>query len=67
MQCERKKAASGANAEDASIWRWFSGLREERRIKWRCSFNSWIILVERKQLAAGSSSDGADLTGEEGG
>jgi hypothetical protein len=59
MQCEREKAAAVANADDASIWRWFSGLLEERRIKWRCSFNTWIITVDRKQLAVECTFDDA--------
>lgn len=57
MQRERDKAAVAANADDASVWRWFSDLLEERRIKWRHSFDSWIVVVDRKRLAAERSFD----------
>ncbi|WP_434668222.1 hypothetical protein P5W99_36970 [Paraburkholderia sp. A3BS-1L] len=59
MQRERNKAAVAANADDASIWRWLSDLLEERRIKWRYSFDTWIVIVDRKQLAAERSFDRA--------
>ena len=59
MQCERERAALAANADDASLWRWLSALLEERRIKWRCHFNTWIVTVDRKQLAVGCSFDSA--------
>lgn len=59
MQRARNKAAVTANADDASIWRWLSGLLEERRIKWRYSFDTWIVIVDRRQLAAERSFDRA--------
>jgi hypothetical protein len=34
MQQERRAGAAAANAEDSSLWRWFSELLDERRIKW---------------------------------
>lgn len=57
MQRERQKAAVAANADDASVWRWLSDLLEERRIKWRYSFDTWIVVIDRKQLAAERSFD----------
>ncbi|WP_322005152.1 hypothetical protein [Paraburkholderia tropica] len=59
MQRERQEGAEAANAEDASVWRWFSALLDERRIKWRCSFGQWVITVDRTQLAVGCSFDSA--------
>jgi hypothetical protein len=59
MQGERSKAAATANADDACVWRWFSALLEERRIKWRWRFGAWIVTVDRTQLAVGASFDGA--------
>jgi hypothetical protein len=59
MQSEREKAAAAANAEDASTWRWLSLLLEERRIKWRYSFDNWTITVDRKQLATACTFDSA--------
>ena len=59
MQQIRIDAAATANAIDASIWRWFSVLLEERRIKWRYAFDCWVINVDRMQVAKESTFDGA--------
>lgn len=59
MQHERHRAADAANADDASVWRWFSDLLEDRRIKWRYCFETWIVTVDRKQVAAEQSFDSA--------
>lgn len=52
MQRTRFNAAAAANAEDASIWRWFSALLEERRIRWRYMFDSWVVSVDRTRVAS---------------
>jgi hypothetical protein len=59
MQRERNLAAAAANADDASVWRWLSALLEERRIKWRYSFNTWVVTVDRRQTATACSFDSA--------
>ncbi|WP_236002061.1 hypothetical protein [Paraburkholderia elongata] len=51
MQQVRFEAAAAANAEDASIWRWFSELLEERRIRWRFQFDCWQVSVDRVSVA----------------
>lgn len=51
MQRVRADAAAAVNAEDASVWRWFSALLEERRIRWRYMFDSWIVNVDRTCVA----------------
>ncbi|WP_062885806.1 hypothetical protein [Burkholderia cenocepacia] len=51
----RLAAAAIANAEDASVWRWFAALLEERRIRWRFMFNVWVVHVDRKQVAIESN------------
>jgi hypothetical protein len=48
---ERFAAAAAVNAEDASVWRWFSALLEERRIRWRFAFDAWIVYVDKTRLA----------------
>ncbi|HEX7685105.1 MAG TPA: hypothetical protein VF446_16475 [Trinickia sp.] len=48
-----------ANAEDASIWRWFSALLEERRIRWRYTFDNWVVSVDRTCVATEATFDGA--------
>ncbi|RQR29555.1 hypothetical protein DIE23_21950 [Burkholderia sp. Bp9143] len=50
--CEaRMVAAATANADDASVWRWFAAMLEERRIRWRFMFNAWVVHVDRKEVA----------------
>lgn len=51
MQRARLNAAAAVNAEDASVWRWFSALLEERRIRWRYAFDRWVITVDRARVA----------------
>lgn len=55
MQQTRLDAAAAANAEDASIWRWFCALLEERRVRWRYAFGQWVVSVDRVRVAAESN------------
>jgi hypothetical protein len=59
MRQARLDAAAAANAEDAAIWRWLSALLEERRIRWRYTFASWVVSVDRVRVAAEPTFDGA--------
>nr|WP_244109099.1 hypothetical protein [Burkholderia anthina] len=59
MERVRLDAAAAANAEDASIWRWFSALLEERRIRWRYMFDSWVVNVDRAHVATEQNFDDA--------
>ena len=59
MERIRHDAAAAANAEDASVWRWFSVLLEERRIRWRHMFDSWVVNVDRTHVATEQSFDDA--------
>lgn len=59
MQQARLDAAAAANAEDAAIWRWLSALLEERRIRWRYAFDSWVVNVDRVHVATEPTFDGA--------
>jgi hypothetical protein len=47
----RLEAAAAANAEDASVWRWFSAMLEERRIRWRFAFDTWAVQVDKRHTA----------------
>ena len=58
----RAAAALAANAEDASIWRWFALLLEERRIRWCCSGDRWLVSVDNRHVATDSSFDKAIRT-----
>ncbi|WP_341318122.1 hypothetical protein WN982_23800 [Paraburkholderia sp. IMGN_8] len=59
MEHVRAAAALAANAEDASIWRWFALLLEERRIRWCCSGDRWLVSVDNRHVATDSSFDKA--------
>ncbi|MEN2473439.1 hypothetical protein [Burkholderia sp. GS2Y] len=59
MQKMRLEAAIIANADDASIWRWFSYLLEERRIRWRFQFGNWHVSVDRVTVARAATFDRA--------
>jgi hypothetical protein len=59
-QTVRQHAAATANAEDASLWRWFSALLEERRIRWCLAADSnWLVSVDHQHLATSPSFDSA--------
>jgi hypothetical protein len=53
----RLDAANAANAEDADIWRWFSSLVEERRVRWCCADGSWLVSVDHRHVATEKSFD----------
>lgn len=59
MQQARLDAAAAANAQDAALWRWFSALLEERRIRWRYMFDSWVVRVDRAHVATEPTFDDA--------
>ncbi len=59
MQQVRLHAAAAANAEDAALWRWFSALLEERRIRWRYAFDNWVVNVDRMRVATEPTFDDA--------
>jgi hypothetical protein len=59
LQQVRLHAAAAANAEDAAIWRWFSVLLEERRIRWRYAFANWVVNVDRVRVATEPTFDDA--------
>jgi hypothetical protein len=59
MRHVRAAAAIAVNAEDASIWRWFALLLEERRIRWCRSSDRWLVSVDNRHVATDSSFDKA--------
>ncbi|SIT38294.1 hypothetical protein BN2475_150015 [Paraburkholderia ribeironis] len=58
-QRARSTAASSANADDAAVWRWFSVLVEERRIRWCLSPAGWLVSVDNRHLATEAHFDAA--------
>jgi hypothetical protein len=55
----RKQAAMHADKDDASLWRWFSALYEEGRIRWCRSALGWLVSVDHKHLATEQDFDTA--------
>jgi hypothetical protein len=47
----REAAACSANADDASLWRWFSALMEDHRIRWCMTDNGWLVSVDHKHVS----------------
>ena len=50
----RVAAANAANAYDAAIWRWFSCIYDEGRLRWCRSEAGWLVSVDHKHLATES-------------
>ncbi|WP_081060557.1 hypothetical protein [Burkholderia territorii] len=59
FEMARNLAAITANAEDASLWRWFSKLMEERRIRWCLATEKWLVSVDHKHVATARDFDSA--------
>ncbi len=57
LQKVRADAAHAANLEDAAIWRWFSPLLEERRIRWCLAGENWLVSVDNRHVATHRSFD----------
>ncbi|MFM0325669.1 hypothetical protein [Caballeronia glebae] len=55
----RSDAARQADKEDATLWRWFSDLYEEGRIRWCRSAQGWLVSVDHKHLATEPDFDAA--------
>jgi hypothetical protein len=62
LQQARALAAACANAEDASVWRWFSALLESRNIRWCLSHDGWLVTVNHRHVATAASFDEAIRT-----
>ena len=55
----RSDAAKLADKEDAALWRWFSELYDEGRIRWCRSSQGWLVSVDHKHLATETDFDAA--------
>ncbi|WP_235025803.1 hypothetical protein [Caballeronia arationis] len=62
LQEARALAAASANAEDASVWRWFSALLESGRIRWCLRDTGWLVSVNHRHVATAASFDEAIRT-----
>jgi hypothetical protein len=55
----RRAAAKRADKDDASLWRWFSELYDEGRIRWCRSAQGRLVSVDHKHLATETDFDTA--------
>jgi hypothetical protein len=66
MDCVRSAAAQAANAADAKVWRWFSTMMEERRIRWCLAGCEWLVSVDHRHVATDACFDNAIRTAMDG-
>ncbi|MGF7000996.1 hypothetical protein P3T25_009389 [Paraburkholderia sp. GAS32] len=59
FEMRRLTAAASANQEDAHLWRMFSQLYEERRIRWCNSADGWLVSIDHRRLATEATFDQA--------
>jgi hypothetical protein len=55
----RSEAAKLADREDATLWRWFSEMYEDRRIRWCRAAQGWLVSVDHRHLATEADFDAA--------
>ncbi|MFX1767727.1 MULTISPECIES: hypothetical protein [Paraburkholderia] len=55
----RLQGVASANAEDASLWRWFSLMVQDSRIRWRLAHGAWLVSVDHRHVATETSFDEA--------
>ena len=48
-----------ANAEDATLWRWFSLLLQDSRIRWVLAHERWLVSIDHRHVATEASFDEA--------
>ncbi|WP_321965018.1 hypothetical protein [Paraburkholderia sp. J7] len=61
----RTAAALAANTEDGAVWRWFSSLMEERRIRWCLAGEQWLVSVDHRHVSTNRDFDSAIRTAKE--
>lgn len=59
LQRVRAEAALAVNADDADVWRWFSSLMDDHRVRWRHTANKWLVSVDNRHVATEQSFDSA--------
>ncbi|WP_413197211.1 hypothetical protein [Pararobbsia alpina] len=48
-----------ANTEDATLWRWFSMLLQDSRIRWRLAHDTWLVSIDHRHVATEATFDDA--------
>ncbi|MDR5784665.1 hypothetical protein QCE63_35335 [Caballeronia sp. LZ065] len=62
MKHVRREARLRADQEDAVLWRWFSGLFEEGRLRWCRAAGGWLVSVDHRHVATHKDFDAAIRT-----
>jgi|GEM_PF-1972141 len=55
----RLQGVASANAEDAGLWRWFSLMVQDSRIRWCLAHGAWLVSVDHRHVATETSFDEA--------
>ncbi|SAL65306.1 hypothetical protein AWB74_03573 [Caballeronia arvi] len=55
----RLQARADANAEDATVWRWFSLLLQDSRIRWVRAHEGWLVSIDHRHMATEATFDEA--------
>ncbi|WP_241018894.1 hypothetical protein [Paraburkholderia sp. Tr-20389] len=55
----RLQGLAVANTEDASLWRWFSLLLQDSRIRWCLAHGNWLVSIDHRHMATEPSFDEA--------
>ncbi|WP_227247546.1 hypothetical protein [Paraburkholderia caribensis] len=55
----RLRGLANANEEDAALWRWFSLLLQDSRIRWRLTNDTWLVSVDHRHVATEATFDEA--------
>lgn len=58
----RTDAAIQANQEDGELWRWFSLLYEDHRIRWCRGRDGWLVSIGHRHVATEHDFDTAIRT-----
>lgn len=59
LDIARLQGLAIANAEDASLWRWFSLMMQDSRIRWCVAHGNWLVSVSHRHVATEASFDEA--------
>ncbi|MGT2475112.1 hypothetical protein [Paraburkholderia terrae] len=55
----RLQGLAVANTEDATLWRWFSLMLQDTRIRWRHAHGNWLVSIDHRHVATEATFDEA--------
>ena len=55
FEAARETAAHNANAEDAAVWRWFTDVIEDGRLRLCKAPAGWLVSLDNRHLATESN------------